>query len=82
MASLSLFTAPVRRKLKCARNSIEHEDTNFSTFLFPAFTDATLLIAVVTHTLGLGPYGALRRVNGLGLVMLRFHVTLGDAVTL
>ena len=26
-------------------------------------------------------FGALRRVNGLGLVKLRFHVTLGDAVT-
>ena len=25
-------------------------------------------------------FGALRRVNGLGLVKLRFHVTLGDAV--
>ena len=27
-------------------------------------------------------FGALLRVNGLGLVKLRFHVTLGDAVTL
>ena len=26
-------------------------------------------------------FGALRRVNGLGLVKLRFHVALGDAVT-
>ena len=26
-------------------------------------------------------FGAFRRVNGLGLVQLRFHVTLGDAVT-
>ena len=26
-------------------------------------------------------FGALRRVNGLGWVQLRFHVTLGDAVT-
>ena len=26
-------------------------------------------------------FGASRRVNGLGLVQLRFHVTLGDAVT-
>ena len=26
-------------------------------------------------------FGALRRVNGLGLVKLRFHVTLRDAVT-
>ena len=26
-------------------------------------------------------FGALRRVNGLGWVKLRFHVTLGDAVT-
>ena len=35
-------------------------------------------IAVVTHTLGLGP---LRRVNGLDLVKLRFHATLRNAVT-
>ena len=27
-------------------------------------------------------FGALRRVNGLGLAKLRFHVTLGDVVTL
>ena len=26
-------------------------------------------------------FGALQRVNGLGLVKLRFHVTLGDAVS-
>ena len=26
-------------------------------------------------------FGVFRRVNGLGLVQLRFHVTLGDAVT-
>ena len=26
-------------------------------------------------------FGALRRVHGLGLVKLRFHITLGDAVT-
>ena len=26
-------------------------------------------------------FGAFRRVNGLGWVQLRFHVTLGDAVT-
>ena len=26
-------------------------------------------------------FGAFRKVNGLGLVQLRFHVTLGDAVT-
>ena len=25
-------------------------------------------------------FGALQRVNGLGLVQLRFHVTIGDAV--
>ena len=36
------------------------------------------IIVVVTHTSG---FGASRRVNGLGLVKLRFHVTLGDAVT-
>ena len=36
------------------------------------------IIVVVTHTLG---FGASRRVSGLGLVKLRFHVTLGDAVT-
>ena len=42
MASLSLFAVPMRRKLKCARNSIKHEGTNFSTSLFPAFTDTTL----------------------------------------
>ena len=34
-------------------------------------------IVVVTH---LG-FGAFRRVYGLGLVQLRFHVTLRDAVT-
>ena len=26
-------------------------------------------------------FGAFRRVNGLGLVKLKFHFTLGDAVT-
>ena len=36
------------------------------------------IIVAVTHTLG---FGASRRVSGLGLVKLRFHVTLGDAVT-
>ena len=34
-------------------------------------------IVVVTHTLDLGPYG---EGNGLGLVQLRFLITLGDAV--
>ena len=44
MASLSLFAALMRGKLKCVGNSVKHEDTNFSAFLFPAFTDTTLLI--------------------------------------
>ena len=47
MASLSLFAVPMRRKLKCARNSIKHEGTNFSTSLFPAFTDTTLFLVMV-----------------------------------
>ena len=47
MASLSSFAVPMRRKLKCARNSIKQEGTNFSTFLFPAFTDTTLFSVLV-----------------------------------
>ena len=37
-----------------------------------------LILVVVTQILGLGPKW---RVKGLGLVQLRFHVTLGDVVT-
>ena len=35
---------------------------------------------VISVFISLG-FGALQRVNGLGWVQLRFHVTLGDAVT-
>ena len=34
MASLSLFAVPMRRKLKCARNSIKHEGTNLAPLYF------------------------------------------------